>query len=205
MGLISNGTTIFDNGLMGAGFGGSIVLIKKLTASGSTDLSFVDGSNGVVLDNTYKEYYFTFNNIHSANQSGAFVFNVSTDGGSNYNIAKTSTFFRAYHGEGGAGGVLGYEENSDLAQGTGDQRITEPESGTENDESCAGYMQIFNPSSTTFVKHFIATSSMYHKSDYHVQSHVSGYANTTSSINAIRFQITSGNIETGDICLYGIA
>jgi hypothetical protein len=182
-----------------------MVFIKKLTASGSADLSFVDGSNGVVLDNTYKEYYFTFNNIHSAAESGAFVFNVSIDGGSNYNIAKTSTFYRAYNQESDINSGFGYEVNSDLAQGTGDQRITEAENGTDNDQSTSGFMQIFNPSSTTFVKHFISSASMYHKTDYHVQSHMGGYANTTSAVDAIRFKLTSGNIDAGDICLYGIA
>jgi len=204
MGLISNGSTIFDAGSMSAGFGGSMVFIKKLTASASSTLSFVDGTDGVVLDDTYKEYYFTFNNIHPSNDGDIFQFNVSIDGGSNYNIAKTSTFFRAYHGEGGAGGVLGYETGSDLAQGTGGQRLTEPLIGSDNDQSASGYLHLFNPSSTTFVKHFIASMSAYHNADYHVQSHIGGYANTTSAIDAIQFS-TNNNIDTGDICLYGIA
>jgi len=183
---------------------GSMIFIKKLTASSSATLSFVDGSDGVVLDDTYKEYLFTFNNIHPSNDSDIFQFNVSTDGGSNYNIAKTSSFFRAYHGEGGAGGVLGYETGSDLAQGTGGQRLTEALIGSDNDQSASGYLHLFNPSSTTFVKHFIASMSAYHASDYHVQSHIGGYANTTSAIDAIQFS-TNNNIDAGDICLYGIA
>ena len=89
MGLISNGSTIFDAGSMASGFGGSMVFIKKLTASGSSTLSFVDGTDGVVLDDTYKEYMFTFNNIHGSENNFKFQFNLSTDGGSNYNVTKT--------------------------------------------------------------------------------------------------------------------
>ena len=117
---------------------GSMTFIKKLTASSSATLSFVDGTDGVVLDDTYKEYVFTFNNIHPSNDGEIFQFNVSIDGGSNYNIAKTSSVFRAYHGEGGAGGVLGYETLSDLAQGTGGQRLTEALIGSDNDQSASG-------------------------------------------------------------------
>ena len=50
---------------------GSMTFIKKLTASSSGTLSFVDGASGVVLDNTYKEYVFTFKNIHPANDSSS--------------------------------------------------------------------------------------------------------------------------------------
>jgi hypothetical protein len=88
MALISNATTIFDNGSMASGFGGSMTFIKKLTASASATLSFVDGTDGVVLDDTYKEYVFTFNNIHPATDGADFTFNLSVDGGSNYNVTK---------------------------------------------------------------------------------------------------------------------
>ena len=60
MGLISNGTTIFDAGAFAAGIGSSMTFIKKLTASSSSTLTFHHGSSGVVLDSTYKEYLFTF-------------------------------------------------------------------------------------------------------------------------------------------------
>ena len=63
MGLISNATTIFDAGAINVG--GSMTFIKKLTASGSANLTFVNGSSDVVFDSTYKEYIFTFKNIVS--------------------------------------------------------------------------------------------------------------------------------------------
>ena len=191
------------NGLEATLSGGAMTFIKKLTASSSSTLSFVNGSSDVVLDNTYKEYMFIFKDIHPSTDGDFFQFNVSIDGGSNYNIAKTSTFFRAYHAEAGNSAALGYETGSDLAQGTGGQRLTEALIGNQNDESAAGYLRLFNPSSTTFVKHFMASMSAYHNSDFHVQSHIAGYANTTSAVNAIQFS-TNNNIDAGTITLYGI-
>jgi hypothetical protein len=182
---------------------GSMVFIKKQTASSSATISFVDGTSDVVLDDTYKEYLFTFNNIHPATNNTTFDFNISIDSGSNYNVAKTTTFFRTQHGENDAGAELGYETGMDLAQGTGVQNITQS-TGNGNDESSSGYLHLFNPSSTTFVKHFIATSCSYQGSDYQYQSFVGGYGNTTSAVDAIQFSMSSGNIDAGDICLYGI-
>jgi len=205
MGLISNGTTIFDNGSMASGFGGSMTFIKKLTASSSATLSFVDGSDGVVLDDTYKEYLFTFKDIHPQNDNVDLQFNMSTDSGSNYNVTKTSTFFRAYNNEPGTVSAINYETSSDLAQGTGFQGFNKSELGNDNDQSCVGTLHLFNPSSTTFVKHFIANINTYHSGDYSANSYIAGYGNTTSSVDAIRFQMSSGNIDAGDICLYGIA
>ena len=116
MGLISNGSTVFDAGSMAAGFGGSMTFIKKLTASSSATLSFVDGSDGVVLDNTYKEYLFTFNNIHPASDGQEFRFNGSDDTSSHsYDIVKTTTSFEAHHNEADNNASLGYNTGGDLA------------------------------------------------------------------------------------------
>ena len=102
---------------------GSLIFIKKLTASSSSTISFVDGSSDVVLDNSYKEYLFTFNNIHPSVDQPAFQFNLSIDSGSNYNVTKTSTSFRAYQSEGGGSTAVQYEANHDLAQSTSAERL----------------------------------------------------------------------------------
>jgi len=183
---------------------GSMTFIKKLTASSSSTLSFVDGSSDVVLDNTYKEYLFTFNNIHPATDGSTFQFNMSIDSGSNYNVAKTSTSILYYHFESGSASGLQYDTNRDLAQGTGFQDITENQDN-DNDSSASGTLHLFNPSSTTFVKHFITDSSMVRDSAKLYATKNAGYGNTTSAVDAIRFQMSSGNIDSGDICLYGIA
>ncbi len=183
---------------------GSMTFIKKLTASSSATLSFVDGSNGVVLDDTYKEYVFTFKNIHPATDNTHLQMNFSTDSGSNYNIAKTSTHFFAQHNESGADSTLSYNTSGDLAQGTGVQFICRS-MGNGNDECASGIFHLFNPSSSTFVKHFMCRFVKQTANDKAQENYVAGYGNTTSAIDAIQFSMSSGNIDAGDICLYGIA
>ena len=202
MAIISNATTIADAGAFSASLG-SMVLIKTLTASSSSTLSFVDGSASVVLDNTYPIYKFEFINIHGATNSKEITFQGSTDTGSNYGVNITSTAFVAYHNEAGNSAVLEYGSNSDLAQSTSFQMIS-GNAGNGNDESISGELTLFNPSSTTFVKHFIGRSNCYNANDYSQDFYVGGYFNTTSAIDAIQFKMVSGNIDAGTIKLYGI-
>jgi hypothetical protein len=180
-----------------------MVFIKKLTASSSGDLSFVDGANSVVLDNTYKEYLFTFKDIHPGTDEVTFRVNFSIDSGSNYNVAKTGTNFYAGHTEGDATG-FGAPGGQQLGQATGKAYVILGDIGSGNDETCAGYFHLFNPSSTTFVKHWTSTATMYGSNPQSQVTHSAGYANTTSAIDAVQFSMSSGNIDAGDICLYGI-
>tara|TARA_R110002153_G_scaffold272052_1_gene440326 strand:+ start:477 stop:1106 length:630 start_codon:yes stop_codon:yes gene_type:complete len=186
---------------------GSMTFIKKLTASGSGTLSFVDGASGVVLDDTYKEYVFTFKDIHGSADS-YFSFNGSIDGGSNYNVVKTTTVFNAYHYENDGGAELHYDNNSqDLAQSTAFQSLTEYQQNSLNDSASVGTLHLFNPSSTTFLKNFIINSNFMGTggpNQFTSNSYIAGYFNNTNDIDAIRFQMSSGNFD-GDICLYGIA
>ena len=182
---------------------GDMVFIKKLTASSSATLSFVDGSSNVVLDDTYKEYIFTFKNIHPATDGAEFQFNLSVDGGSNYNVTKTTTMFYSYQTENGASTSLAYDGNLDLAQSSSDQLIME-NLGNGDDENGAGYLHLFDPSSTTFLKHFLSRGIRNGSADYCVDYYMGGYGNTTSAINAVQFKMSSGNLDAGDICLYGI-
>ena len=184
---------------------GSLILIKTLTASSSATLSFVNGASDVVLDSTYKEYMFIFNNMHPATNQAYFQFNLSADTGSNYNVTKTTTFFQAYNTEDGTDQGLSYQTARDLAQATGAQYLTR-QIGNGNDDAASGYLRLFNPSSTTFVKHFIAASSNNYGGDtYYMNNYVAGYGNTTSAVDAVQFSMSSGNIDAGDICLYGIS
>jgi len=183
---------------------GEMTFIKKLTASSSATLSFVDGTSDVVLDSTYKEYLFTWKHIHPATDNVQFSFQGSTDGGSSYGVTITSTFFRAYNYEGGTDAALEYDASEDLAQSTSFQ-ILSSQCGNDNDQSCSGYLHLFNPSSTTFVKHFIAKINNYHQGDYSMNFFPAGYFNSTSAIDAIQFKMSSGNIDAGVIKLYGIS
>tara|TARA_Y100001937_G_C7057270_1_gene302026 strand:+ start:371 stop:1027 length:657 start_codon:yes stop_codon:yes gene_type:complete len=190
------------NGLEATFEGGSMRFIKKLTASSSSTLSFVDGSSDVVLDNTFKEYVFIYNNIHPETNDVSFVFNLSTDAGSNYNVVKTTTFFRARNKEVSLTQALEYRTTQDLAQGSGTQQLAG--SGNDNDQAISGTLTLFNPSSTTFVKHFIATNNATDEGDGSRNNFIAGYANTTSAIDAVQFSFASGNIDAGTITLYGI-
>ena len=184
---------------------GSITFIKKLTASSSSTLSFVDGASSVVLDNTYKVYLFTFNNIHPSAENPNFAFNLSIDSGSNYNVSKATTYFRTQNGESGSGAELGYETGLDLANATGIQKISK-EAGNDNDQGVSGHFHLFNPSSTTFVKHFICqtNNNFKYSEPYAYSNYIAGYGNTTSAVDAIQFSFSSGSIDSGDIVLYGI-
>ena len=203
MGLISNGSTIFDAGSMASGFGGSMTFIKKLTASGSSTLSFVDGSGGVDFS-TYKEYVFTFNNIHPATNNTNFTFNASNDDSSHsYDVIKTTTQFRSLHAEANNDTNLQYFGSQDLAQSSAFQTLIS-EIGNENDETASGYLNLFNPSSTTFVKHYMSRLNSYASFDYSIEQYSAGYGNTTSAIDAVQFKMSTGDIDAGTITLYGI-
>ena len=182
---------------------GNLILIKKITASSSANISFVNGASSVVLDNTYKEYIFYFNNIHPATDNTQFTFNLSTDTGSNYNVTKTTTFFRAIHAEDDSEASLGYRTDDDLAQSTNYQ-VLNASTDNDNDASLSGYLHLFEPSSDTFVKHFISNTNTIHSTKYSQNSYVAGYGNTTSAIDAVDFKMSSGNIDAGTISLYGV-
>ena len=182
---------------------GALTHIKTLTASSSGTLSFVDGSSDVVLDNTFPIYKFEFINIHPATDAQAFTFNLSIDSGSNYNVTKTSAFFQSYHTEGGASGSISYEGSYDLAQSTSDQQLIY-QLGNDNDQCVSGYLFLFNPSSTTFVKHFFGRCSSSYYTNGNLTGNYAGYGNTTSAIDGVRFKMSSGNIDAGTIKLYGI-
>ena len=203
----ANAAIGFDSGAddleTGAG-GGSMNFIKKLTASSSSTLSFVDGASSVVLDSTYKEYMFIFNNIHPSIDNAEFGFNLSVDSGSNYNVTKTSSAFVAYHNESGSDAALTYDTQMDLSQSTGLQLLTR-DLGNDNDQNASGYLHLFNPSSTTFVKHYLGVCNEAQLQDYIQTYYIGGYGNTTSAVDAVQFKMSSGNIDAGDICLYGIA
>jgi hypothetical protein len=175
----------------------NLILISTQTASNSATISFTTG-----LDSTYDEYQFKFINIHARTDGNGLQFNMSIDGGSNYNVTKTTTNFQAYHSENDASTALTYDTGADLAQSTAYQPIGR-EIGSGADESLCGDLTLFNPSSTTYVKHFISRTNVYFYADYSIDTFVAGYGNTTSAINAIRFQMSSGNFD-GDIKLYGV-
>ena len=184
---------------------GSTTLIKTLTADGSAGtLTFQDGSSDVVLDNTYKEYLFIFNNLHPSNDGPQFTFQGNAAGGADWNETITSTSFYSYLKEDDTDNAFSYRTQADQAQGTSFQQLTIYGTGNGNDASLAGYLHLFNPSSTTFVKHFIAVTQYSGWESRSVNSYTAGYFNTTSAIDEIQFKLASGNFDAGTIQLIGI-
>tara|TARA_B110000858_G_scaffold194470_1_gene248943 strand:+ start:1283 stop:1903 length:621 start_codon:yes stop_codon:yes gene_type:complete len=205
MGLISNGTTIFDAGALDSGLAkGAMTLIKTLTASSSGTLTFHNGTSSVVLDSTYKEYLFIFNNLHpSATDGPLLVFQANAVGASGFNETITSTCFITFQFEDNSQSAVSYSTGGDQAQGTAYQRLSQNVGG-ENNECVSGSLSLFDPASTVFVKHFIARASAHADDDGNTEGYNAGYFNVTAAIDEIQFKFASGNIDSGTISLYGI-
>jgi hypothetical protein len=199
MPFISNGTTILDNGAFSVSLG-SQILISEQTASSSASIEFTSG-----IDSTYDIYKFEFINIHPQTDAQHLGLQGSTNGGSSYGIAVTSTLFRSYHFENDSDANVAYRADYDLAQSTGLIPFSDGiATGNDNDQCVSGYIYIYNPSSTTYVKNFISSLNEYHQIDVSVNNFIGGYFNTTSAINAFKFEMSSGNIDDGIIKMYGI-
>ena len=180
---------------------GALTLIQTQTASSSTTIDFTSG-----IDSTYKIYVFKFIDIHCSTDNKRFRFNLSSDGGSNYNVTKTTTVFEARHSEDDATTSLLYAGRTlseDLAQSTGFQNLSIGQ-GSGNDENVVGTLTLYNPSDTTFVKHFMAETQWYNYENASYRWFIAGYGNTTSSIDAVQFKMDSGNIDSGTIKMYGV-
>jgi len=178
---------------------GSLVLLATNTiTSGVTSSSFTSN-----IDSTYKTYVFKLINIHPATDNVNFTFNMSADSGSNYNVTKTTSYFQAYHNEAGSTSGLAYASAFDLAQSTSYQQLLDA-LGNDNDQCASGYIHLFDPSNTTFVKHFTTSFFRTHQNEIASNIFVAGYGNTTSAINAIDFKFSSGNIDSGVIKMYGL-
>jgi hypothetical protein len=192
------------------GSGGVWTKIKEITASADSTIDFIDGTDDVVLDSTYPIYVFKFINMHPENNTSQLYMDRSVDGGSNFEATPTTnTCFRAFHSEGGNAGILSYYTSADRADSNSAVYLSVESSG-ENDHAVSGTFTLFNPSSTTFVKHYIMISNSVWNNDNDddddntMNFYVSGYFDTTSAMDGIRFRFNTGNIDVGTIKLYGI-
>jgi len=178
--------------------GGMNLITTNTISSGVSSSSFTSN-----IDSTYDTYMFKFINCHPASNNVYLDFQGSTDSGSNYNTTITSTFFRAYNAENDSGATLAYITGADQAQGTSYQNLSRG-IGNGNDECVSGYLHLFNPSDTTFVKHFLSVTQI-NDSANSQNTYVGGYFNTTSAIDAVQFKMSSGNIDSGVIKMYGLS
>jgi hypothetical protein len=176
---------------------GNLTLLTTATASSSATLDFTSS-----IDSTYDSYLFKFINMHPATDSVTFNVNFR-DGSTAYDATKTTTFFRAYHNEGGSGQALEYQASQDLPQSTAAQPLAN-DLGNDNDQSCSGELFLYNPSSTTFVKHFMAKMESQAENEYSYNLFIAGYCNVTAAIDGVQFAMSSGNIDSGVIKMYGV-
>ena len=174
-------------------------LISTHTASASATLDITSG-----IDSTYPVYEFHFASMHPATNSVNFHFQVNATGQTGFNETITSSFFRAYHSESGSAAALYYDTAQDQAQGTGYQSLFH-EVGNGADESMSGVLTLYDPSSTTYVKHFTSRTSGYYAADFAQDTYPAGYINTTSAIDEISFKFASGNIDDGVIKMFGVS
>tara|TARA_R110000803_G_scaffold87675_2_gene154557 strand:+ start:87 stop:731 length:645 start_codon:yes stop_codon:yes gene_type:complete len=187
------------DGLAAGDVGGALTLISTQTASSSSSLSFTSG-----IDSTYKEYVFKFINIHPATSNTHFQVNFR-DGSTAFDAIKTTTMFFARHKEDDSAASLGYSAGEDIAQGTGYQNLYFDTGANASDESGSGTLHLFEPASTTFVKHFISTASSYGDTPREYNTFCAGYCNVTAAIDGVDFKMSSGNIDSGIIKMYGVS
>ena len=178
--------------------------ISSQTASSSSSLSFTSG-----IDSTYDVFEWHFINMHPATQNVQFSFQTNASGGSGFNETITSTYFQAASREDDSGAFLSYDAGYDQAQGTNYQPLVRQQEN-DNDVGVSGVLTLYAPSSTTYVKHFLARTQGMHwgssaGENYSMDQYVAGYINTTSAIDEIDFKFSSGNIDAGEVRMYGVA
>ena len=176
---------------------GGDVLLQTVTASSSANLTFTTG-----IDSTYKIYKFVFLNIHPSEDARQFGVNFR-DGGSNYDATKTTSLFQASHKEDNSEAQASYNTSGDLAQATVVANI-DRFLGNDNDQCCSGELLLFDPSNTTFVKHFVSRAVTAERTDQAQQGFMAGYCNTTAAINGVQFSMSSGTIDSGTMKMYGV-
>ena len=184
--------------------GGGYTLLETADLSTGSGSPNPDWAGFTTLDERgYDELVFVFTDVKPDNDGVEYQVNWSTDGGSNYNVVKTTTFFAAEHTEAGTGASLGYHSSRDNQNATGWQDLG-VDLGNGADECCAGILHLFNPASTTFVKHFYATVSEYHQNNLVFYSFIGGYLNTTSAITDQAMAMNSG-AHKAYVQMYGVA
>jgi len=187
------------NGFEAGDVGGNMILLSTQTASSSSTVSFTSG-----IDSTYKEYIFKFIDIHGSAQ-GSNYFQVNfRDGSTAYDATKTTSLFRTYHFEDDTAAAVAYEAEHDLSQSTGVLKIAQGVS-TDNDHCTVGTLHLFDPSNTTFVKHFLSDTQTAHEDNASYRWFVAGYCNVTAAIDGVQFSMSSGNIDAGTIKMYGVS
>jgi len=180
-----------------------VKITETVLSSDATYVSFTSSGSPNIFSSDYRKLHFYFSNWKgsgNATDNANLKFNVSTDAGSNYNIAKTSCFTQAYHNASGSGGALGYEADYDAAGDTGDINLVAI-LGANTDKSNGLMMTLEQPNSASSWKSYSCFMSNIVGGDttYNYSTITTGNIQTTSALSGIRFTIVSnaGSPETG--------
>jgi len=175
----------------------SLILISTTTASSSDTVTIDSG-----IDSTYKEYQIHVIQAHCETDNKILQMGFR-DGGSAYDATKTTTYFNAMHKEDDTSTSLGYNTDQDQAQATGFLNISEA-LGADNDQCANIIIHLYDPSNTTFVKHFLIRTAYVHQNDRSIDAFIGGYCNTTSAIDGVQFKMDTDAIDAGTFKLYGV-
>lgn len=180
------------------GNAGSLMPLLTFTSDGSDATADFTSK----IDSTYDEYLFIFNNIHSQSNDVNFAWNCNAVGGSGFDETITSSAWTVQHSEADATAGPETAAFASNAQQTRFQRLSQ--SNAANDECIGGWLRIYNPASTTFVKHFMSRSICVEESPGAHSMFVAGYINTTAAIDEFQFKMSSGEIQGGTIQMFGV-
>jgi len=193
---VSNGSGVLSS--VKAGIGGADKLLSTQTVTNQASVSFTSG-----IDSTYKEYVFRFINVNPATDFAGFQFQVNAVDATGYNEFMTTTYFTAFHYKSDANSGVDYDTGRDQAQGTSYQLLAHSAANFTK-ASLVGEFHLFNPASTTYVKHWTSMTQELNGSTISAQTFAAGYINITLAIDDIQFKMSSGNFD-GIIKMYGIA
>ena len=203
-----NGQTDSDlvkiNGEEFTGITDAHTLISTHTVTSDDTQSSIDITSNI--NNTYDVYEFHFENMHPAS-SGSSHLQVQANGGTNTGFNDTnviSTTIASYHAEHGYNYNLQYEGWGQT--NTANYTIFSGYTGTGNDESVSGVFTLFDPSNSDHVTHFYARTSVVTDGTRYNQDVLSGgYFNFADELVGISFKFSTGNTESGEIKMYGVA
>ena len=185
-------------GVAGTAAAADVVLLSTQTASNSSAIEFTSG-----IDSTYGEYIFKFYNLNPATDGAEFVFQFNAAGQSGFNEVVNNTHFYAAHNEDDGETQFQYDTSFDSGDTHTSSVIFVGNAGNGGDESTAGELHLFNPSSTTYVKNFAGRMSEYYEGNRNYDIFVGGYVNVTAAIDEIEFKMSTGNFD-GIIKMWGV-
>jgi len=185
---------------------GAMTHIKTQTTTGASDIQFINGTSDVVFDSTYPIYVLKLINCDTSTYENVYINFTDDTSSHSFDLNIQTTAFVGEHSEDDSSVArLDYSESYDKALGTDANIFNINKGGMDSgaDSSASGEIYFFNPSSTTFVKHFILRVNSMSEYPGSTDNNVAGYVNTTAAVTGFKIHGVGGNM-TGTYKLYGI-